>query len=260
MTTEFLVLANAWLFTRLLCLFRDDASSGRVWRIKTGIELIAVAVLYQGGWTWAGLALTLIILNLLGYWLDRRDETRNRTRLLMGLGGLGALSIWLSASFSPGFRSELSAWGAQIGSWTALTPIVDALGHRNFHLVLFGLLVSANESNLVIRALFDWFDLKPRMPLVEKGASKGDENDKGKIDIGEFNRGRVIGILERALLFGFVLQGQYGAIGFILAAKAFTRSKALENRSFAEYVLIGTLLSACLALATGGTVHWLLRL
>ena len=33
---------------------------------------------------------------------------------------------------------------------------------------------------------------------------------------------------------------------------------ALENRSFAEYVLIGTLLSACLALATGGLLRVLL--
>jgi hypothetical protein len=61
------------------------------------------------------------------------------------------------------------------------------------------------------------------------------------------------------LLYSFVLQGQYGAIGFILAAKAFTRFKALDDRPFAEYVLIGTLLSACLALATGGVVHWLSR-
>ena len=62
------------------------------------------------------------------------------------------------------------------------------------------------------------------------------------------------------LLYSFVLQSQYGAIGFNLAAKAFTRFKALDDRPFAEYVLIGTLLSAYLALATGGTVHWLLRL
>jgi hypothetical protein len=57
----------------------------------------------------------------------------------------------------------------------------------------------------------------------------------------------------------FILRGQYGAIGFVLAAKAFTRFKALDDRPFAEYVLIGTLLSACLALAAGGVVQWLLR-
>jgi hypothetical protein len=249
MTTEFLVLANVWLFTRLVCLFRDDASGGRVWLIKTGIELIALAVLYPRGGTSVGIAITLVSLNLLGFWLERRLRRRDFARLLLGVAGLVSLSVWLSARLSPGFRPELVALGARLGTWTALTPLVEALSHRNLHLVLFGVLVSANESNLVIRAMFDWLDLKPRS-LPAGG---------GVVDVGEFNRGRVIGVLERVLLYSFVLQAQYGAIGFILAAKAFTRFKALDDRPFAEYVLIGTLLSACLALATGGAVHWLLR-
>ena len=49
MTTEFLAFANVWLLTRLVCLFRDDATGGRVWRIKAGIELIALDVLYSCG-------------------------------------------------------------------------------------------------------------------------------------------------------------------------------------------------------------------
>lgn len=65
------------------------------------------------------------------------------------------------------------------------------------------------------------------------------------------SRRLLIGPLERALLCGFILQGQYGAIGFILAANAFARSKALDDRAFAEYVLIGTLLSGGLALCIG---------
>ncbi|NMB87527.1 MAG: hypothetical protein GYA17_04145 [Chloroflexi bacterium] len=64
----------------------------------------------------------------------------------------------------------------------------------------------------------------------------------------ELNAGRVIGILERVIIYTFVLQGQYTAIGFILAAKSFARFKELDNREFAEYVLIGTLLSALLAM------------
>lgn len=249
MTTEFLALANVWLFTRLVCLFRDEVSSGRAWRIKTGIELLALTVLYPCGRTWAGIAVTLIGLNVLGFWLERRMRRRDFARLLLGVAGLVALSIWLSLRLGSGFRPELAAWSAQLGSWTTLAPLMEALGHRGLQLVLFGVLISANESNLMIRAMFDWLDLKPRL-----SAGGG-----GVVDVGEFNRGRVIGILERVLLYSFVLQGQYGAIGFILAAKAFTRFKALDDRPFAEYVLIGTLLSACLALATGGLVHWLVR-
>jgi len=45
-----------------------------------------------------------------------------------------------------------------------------------------------------------------------------------------------------------VLTKNYGSIAFILAAKAFTRFRELENRDFAEYVLIGTLLSSSLSI------------
>lgn len=38
------------------------------------------------------------------------------------------------------------------------------------------------------------------------------------------------------------MTNNYGSIAFILAAKAFTRFRELEDRDFAEYVLIGTLL------------------
>ncbi len=254
MTTEFLVLANVWLLTRFICLFRDTAASGRAWRNKTWVELAVLLALFPAGPTWAGLALALVGLNVAGHRLDRRPHRRDLARLQVGVAGLAVLSIGLSTGLSPGFRPELAAWARQAATWTSFAPLLDALGGRAFHLVLFGLLLSANEANLIIRALFDWLDLKPRL------RSPGNADiDLAEIDVGEFNRGRVIGILERGLLYGFVLQAQYGAIGFILAAKAFTRFKALENRSFAEYVLIGTLLSACLALAIGGTVRWLLR-
>lgn len=249
MTTEFLVLANVWLSTRFVCLFRDEPASGPAWRIKAGIELIAVTALYPAGGIWLGLALTLTGLNLLGFWVDRVARRRDLARLLTGFGGLAALSIWLSPRFGPGFRPELAAWSAQLGAWTSFGPLMDAFGHRRAHVVLFGVLLSANESNLVIRAVFDWLDLKPRLKPGAGGAVA--------VDVGELNRGRIIGVLERVLLFSFVLQSQYGAIGFILAAKAFTRFKALDDRPFAEYVLIGTLLSACLALAVGGGVRWL---
>jgi len=192
--------------------------------------------------------LTLVAFNLAGYRAERRSRRKDLARLLLGAGGLAVLSIWLSPRLGLEFCPAFPAAMARIGHWTALTPFLGLLGSARFQLMLFGLLLAANESNLVIRAVFDWLDLKPRTTASAIGV----------VDVGEFNRGRIIGILERGLLYSFVLQAQYGAIGFILAAKAFTRFKALDDRPFAEYVLIGTLLSACLALATGGLVHWLL--
>lgn len=68
---------------------------------------------------------------------------------------------------------------------------------------------------------------------------------------GEFARGRIIGILERALALTLVLLGQFGALGLIVAAKALARFRGLEDRDFAEYFLIGTLASLLHAVVVG---------
>jgi len=67
----------------------------------------------------------------------------------------------------------------------------------------------------------------------------------------ELARGRSIGVLERALTLTLVLLGQYAALGLIIAAKSLARFKALEDREFAEYFLIGTLASLLLAVLVG---------
>jgi hypothetical protein len=72
------------------------------------------------------------------------------------------------------------------------------------------------------------------------------------------SRGLLIGVLERALALTLVLIGQLGALGLILAAKALARFRALDDRDFAEYVLIGTLASILLALLVGVGVRVLL--
>lgn len=251
MNPTFLVLANLCLLTRLLVLFRDDVADARIWRIKSLFEVVIAIALFPTGTGLFAIVLTLLAFNYAGFRVERRGRRKDFERLLLGLGELAVLSVWLSPRFGLGFRPELANATAWLGQWTTLAPFLGLMGSVRLQVVIVGLLFAANESNLVIRAMFDWLDLKPRAASVT-GA--------GVVDVGEFNRGRIIGILERVLLYSFVLQAQYGAIGFILAAKAFTRFKALDDRPFAEYVLIGTLLSACLALATGGLVRWLLGL
>ncbi|MEO6832416.1 MAG: DUF3307 domain-containing protein [Chitinophagaceae bacterium] len=69
-----------------------------------------------------------------------------------------------------------------------------------------------------------------------------------------YRAGRWIGIMERLLVFVFVLLGQYAAIGFLLAAKSIFRFGDLresKDKGHTEYVLIGTLLSFSLAIFTG---------
>jgi hypothetical protein len=67
------------------------------------------------------------------------------------------------------------------------------------------------------------------------------------------NAGKYIGILERVLIFLFILTSHFEAVGFLLAAKSIFRFgdlKEAHDLKLTEYVLIGTLLSFGIAIAT----------
>ncbi len=62
--------------------------------------------------------------------------------------------------------------------------------------------------------------------------------------------GKLIGILERGLIFLMLLMGQPNAIGFLIAAKSVMRFEtASKEQKAAEYVIIGTLASFAWAIA-----------
>ena len=63
--------------------------------------------------------------------------------------------------------------------------------------------------------------------------------------------GRYIGMLERAVILSLTLAGAFTSIAFVLTAKSIARYKELEDRDFAEYYLVGTLLSTLLAILGG---------
>ena len=65
------------------------------------------------------------------------------------------------------------------------------------------------------------------------------------------NAGKYIGILERILVFVFILTNHFEAVGFLLAAKSIFRFgdlKEAQDLKLTEYVLIGTLLSFGIAI------------
>ena len=64
---------------------------------------------------------------------------------------------------------------------------------------------------------------------------------------------KYIGILERVLIFVFILTNHFEAVGFLLAAKSIFRFgdlKEAQDLKLTEYVLIGTLLSFGIAIVT----------
>jgi len=73
------------------------------------------------------------------------------------------------------------------------------------------------------------------------------------------NGGRQIGLLERGLIFFFVLSAQPIGVGFLIAAKSILRfGTASSDQKTAEYVIIGTLASFGWAFVTASATVWLL--
>lgn len=85
----------------------------------------------------------------------------------------------------------------------------------------------------------------------------------GDKDLTKDKAGYIIGILERLLVFVFVVLGRWEAIGFLIAAKSVFRFGDLKEpreRMLTEYILIGTLASFGVAIMIGLTYLQLVNL
>lgn len=79
---------------------------------------------------------------------------------------------------------------------------------------------------------------------VEEAAASADAARSGL-----YRGGALIGNLERFLILLLILQGQWEAIGLVVAAKSIARFEMVRER--AEYFLVGTLASVSIALLLG---------
>ncbi|HZY80252.1 MAG TPA: DUF3307 domain-containing protein [Cyclobacteriaceae bacterium] len=79
--------------------------------------------------------------------------------------------------------------------------------------------------------------------------ARSSEKLKGMVSAGLW-----IGILERALIYIFIIAGHWEGIGFLLAAKSIFRFGDLTSSKdiyLTEYIMVGTLLSFSIAVITG---------
>lgn len=83
-----------------------------------------------------------------------------------------------------------------------------------------------------------------------------------KYKVGLKNAGKWIGIIERILILTFVLNLQFAAIGFMLAAKSVFRFgdlKDSKDHKKTEYIIIGTFSSFMLSILTGIVLNYLTK-
>jgi len=76
------------------------------------------------------------------------------------------------------------------------------------------------------------------------------------------NAGRIIGFLERLIVYIFVLSNNLAGIGFLVTAKSILRIGDITNqksKAEAEYIIVGTFLSIVLALSSSYLIKFLMQ-
>jgi hypothetical protein len=242
----FLYLFNVLLLIRLPLYLRDDRLSGRKAVLAGAVQAVSLAV-FVPGWAVAALALLVIALNLAAWRIEAvgRGPLPARRLLLLGLYA-AAFSVVCSEAFGLQFRPDLQHWEALAREYFLPAKITSLVHWKPFHAGLLGALLCLNEANLLVRFIIEKLMLRPE--IERKTGSLGAPQK-------EYNRGRIIGLLERLILFILVMQNQFTALGFVVTAKTIARFKNLDDREFAEYFIVGTLLSVVSAGGIALVIH-----
>lgn len=159
---------------------------------------------------------------LRGFMLDQGAHAVSIGLVVCVLPDLFAHGFW-PALFEPArLHWLLLAWAALTGALVATRAGALAIG-----LLMDGL--SGSRSSVM------------PMPCDHQPAIAA-EDDTGR-RARELRAGVWIGWLERALVFTFVLVGQFNAIGLVIAAKSILRFEYARKSAQSELVIIGTLAS-----------------
>ena len=108
-----------------------------------------------------------------------------------------------------------------------------------------GQIIPLNIEHTLAWILILLFVSKPASITIRIILNNFEPQHKQKEDVGIQNAGALIGIFERLIILFMLYVNEYAAIGFVLTAKSVARyNKISENPQFAEYYLLGTLLSS----------------
>jgi hypothetical protein len=247
MSAEYLTLAFFVLLGRALAASDERAMSLGRFALSLAVPVLSLVVMRMSP------ALALVaggfaVASACAFALDRGDRSRNLVRFAASLALLAGLSfIGPRESSTVRFAAWATRAAAAVSGASVLLAGMDGRAFASALAVLSGALFVSTEVNHLARYVLVRIKVAP--------AATGAAQARGEA---ELRRGKIIGIVERLLIYYFVLTSSLSAIGFVLAAKGFTRFRELDDRNFAEYVLIGTLLSAAGAILVGMAVRLVL--
>ncbi|MBN1984620.1 MAG: hypothetical protein JW795_24050 [Chitinivibrionales bacterium] len=260
MNCAFFWIFDGILLVRLIYLkqqFHDKPLSVKLFLLMLSVPVVQIVAVYQPSMTVSVLSLGVVAVLSCGYLMERYWQHRitaagagtesipESSAMALNMIRLGTIVfLAFSLGIATFYYGAIEVWSPSDAIARMMRdsiPFAAAIkmhGYEKILIMAMGALMIMNEINMVFRFIYYLFDIE----------HPGKNNSGGSEGQREFNNGRIIGILERTIIYILVLSSQYSALGFILAAKAFTRFKELDNKQFAEYVLIGTLLSLVLAI------------
>jgi hypothetical protein len=238
---QFGYLLNVVILSRLFYGFKDEPVQLKKIFIVIAFQFASLLIL-QLSFKTVLLAILLVALNVVFYFFERKIKALNPLRLISIFVVIIIFGIFSSFFIPDTINPNVISFINEFKNNSAIFLTLSRINWQKSNLIFCGGLFLLNEINFGIRYFFEIFGLRP-------------QEDKK-----EYSTGRIIGMLERIMVYFFVLAGQYAAIGFIIAAKGFTRFKDLDKRNFAEYVLVGTLLSSFSAIIVASVVKGLMQI
>lgn len=134
-----------------------------------------------------------------------------------------------------GIAYWLAASNIQITEWYICKDFFEVIGLSEVFVLswILALLLIHKPANIVIQKLL----------MIYKPVNNEEYITKDN------NAGRFIGTVERIIMLIFLVIGEYSAIGLVLTAKSIARyDKISKERDFAEYYLLGTLVSTVIVI------------
>lgn len=217
----------------------------------TGCLVVLAGGLAAGLGTLAGIvALVLSLGPLLGWWRFSRAGLNRRGRshvlalacLASGAGGLLA------------FGGYAASPGGPLGDWLEWARLPLVTGHSVDRVLLAGgfALVNLATGNIIVRLVLT------AVGAIRPGAAAGTQ------PADRLRGGRLLGPMERLVIFGLGLAGELTAASIVVAAKGLVRFPELQSRSadggssvagvgideMTEYFLVGSFVSWLVALTS----------
>lgn len=221
--------------------------------------VVAAPLVSPSNWPLLVSATTALLVASALLLVKMRDRELART-IVLAATLVVAVTVFGSVSLVPGFNDRARAAATTLATTNRLFATMTADRLHTLLVAAAGLLLVTVELNHPIalilrrrRLLPDdtLNDARPRRSTPTRARRTPRRPD-------EAARGRVIGYLERAIVFVIIVAGTFESLGLVLVAKGIARFQQLQDRDFAEYFLIGTLLSIAAALAVGFAARALL--